>query len=282
VGNKKYPWYFRLILALLLLGFVEGFSWLTIGLLRAGAGRDIRRVAAIYEDQSARIRRFLDPGAVQLEQFDPGLGWRYTPGFRGDRHRINHQGLRGDREYATAPPPGVDRLAAFGDSFVYGNEVDTPDSWPARLETELGGAEVLNFGVGGYGTDQAWLRYRREGRRFGPRIVLIGFVPDDIRRNVNVYRRFLSDHELPLFKPRFRMSDDGVLRLLPCPLAEALRARRIRCLDAAAAFPAGPGAVPADWFAAGGHYSPEGNGLVAVWLAGELRKWMPATGPPGQ
>jgi hypothetical protein len=112
--------------------------------------------------------------------------------------------------------------------------------------------------------------------------VLIGFVPDDIRRNVNVYRRFLSDHELPLFKPRFRISDDGVLRLLPCPLAEALRARRIRCLDAAAAFPPGPGAGPADWFAAGGHYSPKGNGLVAVWLAGELRKWMPATGPPGQ
>ena len=238
MSNNKHPWYFRLILGILLLVFLEGFSYLTIWILRAGTGRDIRSVSDIFEDQSTRIRRFLEPDTMKLEQFDAELGWRYAPGFLSERHQISVQGLRGTVVYAEAPPPHLFRIAAFGDSFIYGNEVDTPDSWPVYLERELARTEILNFGVGGYGTDQAWLRYQKEGRRFKPRLVLIGFVPDDIRRNVNVYRRFLSDHELPLFKPRFESSDGEDLRLLPNPLKDVNEYRRF-LEDPAAVLPYG-------------------------------------------
>ena len=33
-------------------------------------------------------------------------------------------------------------------------------------------AEVLNFGVGAYGMDQAYLRWREQGKNFAPDIVI--------------------------------------------------------------------------------------------------------------
>jgi hypothetical protein len=46
----------------------------------------------------------------------------------------------------------------------------------------------------------------------------MGFVADDLRRVVNVYRRFTSTSELPLFKPRYLLSPSGELTLLPSPV----------------------------------------------------------------
>jgi hypothetical protein len=78
--------------------------------------------------------------------------------------------------------------------------------------------EVPNYGVGGYGADQALLRYRRDGSTLHPQIVVLGFTPDDLRRVVNVYRRFIDDREWPLAKPRFVLDDHGGLRLITSPL----------------------------------------------------------------
>ncbi len=220
-GDKtptKHPWYFRVLAIILILAVIEGISYISIWVLNTYGGRDIRRVSTIFNEQTERIRRFLDPGTKKLERYDRNLGWTYIPGFHSDRHRISDQGLRSDREYSPTPLPGVRRIAAFGDSFVYGNEVANGQNWAARLETLMPATEVLNFGVGGYGTDQAFLRYQRDGRQFQPQVVLIGWVPDDIRRNVNVYRRFLSDRELALFKPRFRLDPGGQPILLPNPV----------------------------------------------------------------
>jgi hypothetical protein len=48
----------------------------------------------------------------------------------------------------------------------------------------------------------------------------MGFVPDDLRRMVNVYRRFIDDREVPLFKPRFRQNGNDIV-LLPSPVRSA-------------------------------------------------------------
>ena len=61
----------------------------------------------------------------------------------------------------------------------YGNEVKDEEAWPAQLEA-LTGLEVLTAGIGGYGTDQAYLAYRRFGRSYNARIVLIGFTTADM------------------------------------------------------------------------------------------------------
>jgi hypothetical protein len=86
--------------------------------------------------------------------------------------------------------------------------------------------EVLNYGVGGYGVDQAFLRFQREGRLLNPSVVIIGFTTDDLRRLVNVYRRFLSVDEQPLFKPRYRLNGD-TLELIPNPMRTVAQYRAL-------------------------------------------------------
>ena len=51
----------------------------------------------------------------------------------------------------------------------------------ARLDA---GLEFENFGVPAYGLDQAFLRYQREGRPTHPQIVVIGFMEENIFRDV--------------------------------------------------------------------------------------------------
>jgi lysophospholipase L1-like esterase len=148
---------------------------------------------------------------------DSLVGWRYRPGFESEQDRINLSGLRSAREFTPVPRNGVRRIAAFGDSFVFGSEVGNDETWVAALERESGDLEILNYGVGGFGTDQAYLLYLRDGAEYSPDVVLIGFAPINLRRAENVYPRFISSSDVPVVKPRFVLEGD-TLRLLPNPL----------------------------------------------------------------
>src|SRR5262249_4564328 len=157
-----------------------------------------RTTNEIFREQTTLIRELLDSRIEQLHEIHPVLGWRYAANYRKGLNRLNAAGLRSDHEYQKTPPSGLLRIAAFGDSFVYGSEVDGKEAWPAVLEQNRR-IEVLNYGVPGYGTDQAYLRYQGEGDEYRPQLVLLGFVSADLARAVNVYRRFLHNRDLPLF-----------------------------------------------------------------------------------
>lgn len=190
-------------------------------------GEPIRRRSVILREQTERIAILLDSTRDSRQVLDSALGWRYRPGFASASDHLTMQGLRGNREYDSVPPVGSIRVAAFGDSFVYGNEVSDDDAWCAMLERRSNDLEVLNYGVGGYGLDQAFLRFQNEGMALRPDVVLIGFAPDDLRRIVNVYRRFVSSLEWPLAKPRFVLQEDGRLMHVPNPLPRAADYRRL-------------------------------------------------------
>lgn len=169
-----------------------------------------------------RVRRIAN-GDASL-RFDSDLGWIPTPALvrreDGAVYRNNHQALRADREYDLAPPPRIQRIAAFGDSFTYCAEVTQGDCWVARLEREWADTEIMNFGVSGYGPDQAWLRYQRDGRPFHPCAVLIGYYVEDIDRVVNRFRAFIDPNEsVVLSKPRYLLEGDA-LTLLPNPTTD--------------------------------------------------------------
>ena len=195
----------------------EALSLVAIRLTWSALAEPIRTTRAIYRDQSAQLRRLLTSDSGRLLVLDPLLGWRYRAGHRDPENAMNSKGLRSLREYAPHPAPGTLRVAAFGDSFVYGNEVSDSGAWPALMERLFPRMEVLNYGVGGYGVDQAFLRFCSEGTALSPDVVIIGFVRDDLRRVVNVYRRFISNLELPLVKPRFALDGADSLVLLPNP-----------------------------------------------------------------
>ena len=110
------------------------------------------------------------------------------------------------------------RIAIVGDSFTFGLEVPYENTWGHQLEIALGPEwQVLNFGVDGYGVDQAFLRYQRDILAWRPDIVILGVIEDDFRRTMGVYGFLTSPGGLPFPKPRFVVRD-YVLTLLNFPL----------------------------------------------------------------
>jgi len=182
--------------------------------------------ALTNERQRAWLERRLDAleagRAGELARFDPQLGWtlRADALLPGARTRTNSRGWRGAREYADAAPPGVTRIVCAGDSFTFCQEVGDEDAWPHLLEERLGeDAEVVNLGVGGYGTDQALLRFEREYPRAPVDVVLAGLLLENVGRNVNRYRpRWYPRAASAVGKPRF-VERDGELELVPLPYA---------------------------------------------------------------
>ena len=119
--------------------------------------------------------------------------WHHTPEI-DVQYRINGQGLRADRDYPLPKPPGTCRIGIFGDSFLFGFEVDIRDSFADRLERQLRqrgfAVEVLNFSVGGFGTAEMLQTYEQFGRKFDLDAALFSWDTSDLTDNVraDLYR----------------------------------------------------------------------------------------------
>ena len=128
--------------------------------------------------------RFLGISYPVYHWTDPVRGVAHIPGAKSGRQsegrpwvEINADGLRGP-EVALAPPAGTFRIALLGDSFIEAFEVPFQETVGEVLErrlTALRGApvEVLNFGVGGYGTTQQLLTLQHEVWKYSPDLVLL-------------------------------------------------------------------------------------------------------------
>src|SRR2546422_469781 len=100
----------------------EGASRLVLYLSRPLLDEEIRTTRDILREQSERIRVLIEHDTTRLLALDSVLGWRYRANHRDPQNRTNTAGVRSDREYSSTPKPGVIRVAAFGNSFVYCNE----------------------------------------------------------------------------------------------------------------------------------------------------------------
>ncbi|MBK8012314.1 MAG: hypothetical protein IPK13_13275 [Deltaproteobacteria bacterium] len=150
---------------------------------------------------------------------DQTMGWTIKPNGRAGEYSANAQGIRTDptRTFAAARPTEGRRILAVGDSFTHGDGVPLDATWEAQLEAMHGDLEVLNLGGPGYGTDQAFLRWRKEGRAFEAHVVVLGIWPENIARNLNILRFLMTpDAGLEMSKPRFIL-DDGELVLINSP-----------------------------------------------------------------
>lgn len=184
-----------------------------------------RYVLLPYRPEPAAVRAWLQRPAGGYLVPDRELGWTVRPGGRtpDGLYEANAQGARApaDRSYGERSPGNRLRLVTVGDSFTHGDGVGIEDTWQRNLERLRTDLEVINLGVPGYGTDQAFLRWQRDGRRLQPDFALLGIWPEDICRNLNVVRFFLQ----PaggfgfLSKPRFVLVG-GRLEVLNQPVLE--------------------------------------------------------------
>ena len=125
----------------------------------------------------------------------PILGWVLEPN-RSKSLRMpeatvhvsyNSKGWR-DSEHTTENPQQLFRILVLGDSFMEAYNVNLSDAFHRQIKglaLNWGIAiEVINLGVGGYGTLQEYLAFKEVGRFYRPDLVLLGFfVQNDVRNN---------------------------------------------------------------------------------------------------
>jgi hypothetical protein len=143
-----------------------------------------------------------------MRRRDPLLGW---PAKKTDENGL---GLIESRPIPTYPTPGHECVSLYGDSFTYGDEVAHSEAWSNVLSSKLK-CRVGNYGIGGYGTDQAYLRFLNNVHD-SARVVILGIFPENVLRNVNRYRYLLDARTVFSLKPRFVLEHDR-LRLIEMP-----------------------------------------------------------------
>lgn len=182
-----------LCLILVVIVAFEGLAWL--------ATIPLRRLGMFYDP--GRITQSFD---AYVSRRDPMLGWAPRPDMPGI-----------DAEGARAVPADIrfDLVCAslFGDSFTWALTVGDGETWGALLTRRLG-CGVANFGVVGYGSDQAYLRYLERPKLGG--IVFLNHLTENVLRNVTQFRNLIYPGPELALKPRFVESGDGPV-LIPVP-----------------------------------------------------------------
>jgi hypothetical protein len=179
-----------------------------------------------WEKVAQHYRQQIDQASDLLSFliYDDYMGWTVAPNKRSadGLYWSSSEGIRAPHDgVAFANQQGRTRIALVGDSFTFGQEVPYEDTWGNLLEQALGSEfQVLNFGVPGYGVDQAYLRYEKDVRRWNPKIIIFGFIAHDLIRTLSVYH-FLAfpESSLPFSTPRFVLADGALQKRNIPPLA---------------------------------------------------------------
>ena len=124
----------------------------------------------------------------------------------------NSQGLW-DREFNLRKPEGKIRVAFLGDSVTWGFGVHEQERFTSLIGVIDTRYESMNFGIPGYGTDQALLMYRQIASKYGPDVVVLTVVPNDLFENVSS-----ASYGRP--KPFFQVNSKGELVLWNSPLPD--------------------------------------------------------------
>lgn len=122
-------------------------------------------------------------------QYDAELGWVNVPNvYIHDRYgpriyfRTNSQSFRNNNDFAIGEPRDKLRAICSGDSYALGYGVDNDHTWCELLTVFDDRFETVNMGQGGYGIDQAYLWYKRDGSKLEHSLHLFTFITDDFER----------------------------------------------------------------------------------------------------
>jgi hypothetical protein len=115
--------------------------------------------------------------------YDADLGWSLGKLAASDPlYYSDPQGYRCSKamyDSSNTQVTDIYDIVCLGDSFTHGDEVLFEETWPYLL-AELNHLNVLNLGVGGYGIDQAGLRYLKEKPK--AKLVILGLISGDLER----------------------------------------------------------------------------------------------------
>ncbi len=151
--------------------------------------------ALIIGEIALRIMGIAYPSFYQA---DPHRGHALIPGVSGWwKHEgkgwvsVNKDGLR-DKNYTKEKPENTFRIAVIGDSFAEAIQVNAEDTFWSLMENKLPqcrkfqneNVEVINFGVGDYGTAQEYMTLKHHVSQYSPDLVVLAvFTGNDIINN---------------------------------------------------------------------------------------------------
>jgi len=153
-------------------------------------------------------------------QYDPELGWVNIPNFYsrnfynpGVYVQTDSKGFRNREEIEVQVPVGKLRVVCSGDSFTFGIGVDNDHTWCEQLSSLDQRLQAVNMGVPGYGVDQIYLMYRRDGTRLDYDAQIFALITDD-------FRRMQKNSFLGYGKPELEVRD-GQLEVTDVPVKKA-------------------------------------------------------------
>ena len=147
--------------------------------------------------------------------YDKDLGWDRKSNTEGSElsnkktfFRINKNGSRGINKFSK------NKISVFGDSFAFCRYVNDNETWQFHLSKKYK-FNVLNFGVGNYGLDQAFLKYLKKRGKTKSTKVIFCVVPETISRVFSYWKHFREFKNIFAIKPiyNFKSSKLKIIRV---------------------------------------------------------------------
>lgn len=136
----------------------------------------------INQIQTAHLKYFYEPKEDTIETIK--RDWLSQKVI----YTINKDSLNEPRDYPIEKNSGTYRIVALGDSFTFGENINTNKNWTKILEQNLNALhckdvarfEVLNLGVQGYDLEYSLERYSKRGEKYHPDLIILLLKDDDL------------------------------------------------------------------------------------------------------
>jgi len=162
-------------------------------------------ILEIYPNLSYDENRITQSFIEYQNERDTILGWNKVVNKFGNSRNLPNRGFVKDT---------FTQIDFYGDSYTYGAEVnDDKYIWTNLISKKLN-IIVNNKGVGGFGSDQSYLKFKTNKKPSA--IVVLNHLSENIIRNVNQFRHLIYPSNYYDLKPIFIL-EDNQLKLIDLP-----------------------------------------------------------------
>lgn len=203
--SKRTTFFSYVIMLILTAGILESLAYLFAKKYLGQSPLSFIAYDREYEFRSEEITEY-------FARMDTVLGWPPQDAYGTEQYDNT-----GARPTPAFPVAGNACVSLYGDSYTYSTHVESDAATWGNVLSEQLGCRVANYGVAGYGTDQAVLRFQ-ENLDDEAETVILGHATVDILRIVNQDRRLIWGPDSGLaFKPRLVQTASGDLQPVRIP-----------------------------------------------------------------
>lgn len=109
-------------------------------------------------------------------------------------------------------------ISTYGDSLAFCRYVNDNETWQYYLSKRTK-SNVKNFGVGNYGLDQSFLRYKKN-KKDRSKILIFAIGPETIRRNLSLWKHYYEFGNIYYFKPAYLINKKEQLIKINLPIQD--------------------------------------------------------------